>query len=506
MPPPVMSLRSVHKRFGANEILHGIDLDLETGGCVALAGENGSGKSTLAKIMSGVEQPTRGRISWDGREVRLPTPRAARDLGVAVIPQELAYVGGLSALENIALANWPKRHLIASRRRYRAWIGERFAELGLDLDLHSPMDALGLAERQLVEIAKALLRDARLIILDEPTASLHRPEARRLLTLLADCKARGVALVYISHHLEECTEIADQITVLRHGRVAADLPAASATPEEIVGHLLGPDHSAAPVPAQARPPAAEEADGPALRLTGWRSGRVPALDGVDLSVRAGEVVSVFGILGSGAETLARSLGGHQAGTAGRTEVCGRVLRSAPRSPAAARRLGIGYVPAERKTDGIATVRSIAEHLTLMTSGRVSRLGFTTRRKEEEIAAGLAKEYGVRCTSPRQRIGELSGGNQQKVLLASRIAAAPAVLVLHEPTRGVDIAARAQIHRLIVAAARAGAAVVVVTCDATEAVAVGDRVVVIRDGRVRRDLGGADKNENAVITAATGGTQ
>ncbi|MFI7643770.1 sugar ABC transporter ATP-binding protein [Nonomuraea sp. NPDC049400] len=495
-----MSLRSIHKRFGANHVIRGLDLDVSAGECIALAGENGSGKSTVAKIMSGVEQPTSGRVVWNGTDVRLASPRTARGLGIAVIPQELAYIGGLNALENIALATWPKNAVLTSNRRYLAHVGDALDELGLKVDLRAPMESLTLAERQSIEIAKALLHKARLIILDEPTAALHRPEAARLLRLLATCKQNGVALIYISHHFDECFEIAERFTVLRNGSAVATLPARSTSREEIVSHMLGPEYT--------QPSAAARTGGgegaPVLRLTGWTSARVPALHGIDLDVRQGEVVAMFGILGSGAETLARSLGGHQRGTSGHTEVSGLRMRGAPGSAAAARRLGIAYVPAERKSEGIAEIRPVSEHLTLMTPGRVSRFGIVSRRREEALATRLTQDFGVRCGSVRQPVGELSGGNQQKVLLASRVSARPRVLLLHEPTRGVDVAARAFIHHRIVDAARDGAAVLIVTCDVAEAVAVADRVVVMRGGRVVRELRGQDKNEKTALAVATGG--
>jgi ABC-type sugar transport system ATPase subunit len=370
--------------------------------------------------------------------------------------------------------------------------------LGLDLDLEARMTDLGLAKRQLVEIGKALSANARVLILDEPTASLNGVEADRLLATLTAMKARGVALVYISHRLDECFRLADEIVVLRNGYVASRRAPAETTTEQIVADMLGREYSE-PELAAAR----ERANrAPAVKVVDWATEQIPRLHGVSFEAHAGEVLAIFGLVGSGVESIARGLGGHPGmRISGSIEIDGQPQRPF-RDPGAARRMHVGYVPAERKTDGLALARPVQEALTVLVTGQVSRAGVVRHRVERRLAKKLVAAFKVRCQSPGQPVGELSGGNQQKVLLASRLAAAPKLLVLHEPTRGVDVGARAQIHELVVAAARNGAAVVVVTSDLAEAIAVADRLHVVRQGVVVAELSGADKTDAAALTAAT----
>jgi ABC-type sugar transport system ATPase subunit len=474
---PLISTRVLSKRYGLTAVLKDISLDLCEGKCLALVGENGAGKSTLVKILSGVVTPSGGTLSLRGQDVRFGSPRDAQAAGIATIPQELAYVPQLTVAENLLLGRWPHRFAMTTRRKVRAAGAELLARLDLDLDPDAVMADLSLAQRQLVEIGKALSADARLVILDEPTASLNGVETERLLGMLTALKRRGVALLFVSHRLDECFRLADEIAVLRNGLVASLRPPSETTAGQVVNDMLGreyvrPDLSAAPGTREA---------GPLVRAVGWTTDRVPRLHGVDFEAHRGEVLSIFGLIGSGAESIARGLGGHTGVKIhGSLEIGGTTLPPF-RGPTAARRAGVGYVPAERKTDGLALGRPVLEALTVLVTGSVSRGGFLTRRRERRLGARLIERFQVKTRSPRQAVGELSGGNQQKVLLASRLVAEPELLVLHEPTRGVDVAARSQIHELIVQTARHGTAVVVVTSEADEAVALGDRVLVIRQG-------------------------
>ena len=495
---PFISVRSVSKRYGATTVLHDVSIDILSGNCLALIGENGAGKSSLVKVLSGIIQPSEGWIEVEGVRTRFGSPREAQAAGIAIIPQELAYVPNMTVGENLLLGRWPQRLTLTSSRRIRSAARRLLDDLDLDLDPDLLMTELGLAQRQLVEIGKALSADARLVILDEPTASLNGVEAERLLDTLTAMKKRGVALVYISHRLEECFRLADQMVVLRNGRVAARRTPSQTTPEQIVTDMLGRDYVE---PHLAAAVERSEQD-PALRVIDWRTEQIPRLRGIDFEAHRGEVVAIFGLVGSGAERIAQGLGGHTASRiTGSIEIGG--VRGRPfRSPSAARRARGGYVPAERKTDGLALARPIQEALSVLVPGQVSHAGVVTRRGEHRFARRLVDRFGIHCRSPQQPVGELSGGNQQKVLLAGRLAAGPDVLVLHEPTRGVDVGARAQIHELIVETARNGAAVVVVTSDLAEAVAVADRLHVVRNGVIVDRLSGAAKTENAALTAAT----
>jgi ABC-type sugar transport system ATPase subunit len=495
--PSLVSVQGLSKRYGFTDVLRDVTLELAPGRCLALVGENGAGKSTLVKILSGLVSPTGGQMTLEGTDVHFGSPRDAQQAGIATIPQELAYVPDMTVAENLLIGRWPNRFAVTSRKMIQSAAQALLQRLQLDLDPGAVMADLSLAQRQLVEIAKALSRDARLVILDEPTASLNGVEAQRLLDMLASLKARGVSLLFVSHRLDECFLLADEIAVLRNGQVAARTAPADTSPDRVVNDMLGREYVK---PQLAAAPSATGAV-PLVRVVGWATDRVPRLHGVDLTAHRGEVLSVFGLIGSGAESIARGLGGH-GGTKihGSMELDG-VDQHPFRSPGAARRAGVGYVPAERKTDGLALGRPVMEALTVLVTEKVSRGGLMARRRERRLAARLIERFGVRTRSPRQPVGELSGGNQQKVLLASRLAAEPNLLVLHEPTRGVDVAARSQIHELVVRTARSGTAVVVVTSDVDEAVALGDRLLVIRKGLVAADLRGPQKTKAAVLLAA-----
>lgn len=497
-----MELRGIGKRYGTNQVLQEIDLELVPGRCIGLVGENGAGKSTLLSIISGKTPQTQGTLTLDGQEVSFRSPRDARALGIQLIPQELAYVPHLSVAENLMMPNWPKNRWGVTQRWLRRAGADAVARLGLDIDVRRDMIDLSLAERQLVEIAKALLGDARVLILDEPTASLHARETELLLGKLRELKADGVSLIYVSHHLDESFEISDEIVVLRNGRMEDRRETTDTSLGRTVGLMLGGEYEK----PEATPAAAGSPTEVVLRLQGWNSELQPAIDDVSLEIRTGEVVGIFGLVGSGAETVARALGGHEKRVAGSVFVAGSAAEvPVPSTPRRAQALGIAYVPAERKTDGLALNQSISENLTLMVLGRFAgAAGWMKGRAQLAGAQALATETDVRCTSVRQDVGELSGGNQQKVLLASRLAAAPPVLVLHEPTRGVDIGSRTQIHQQLSAFARQGAAVVLVTSDVQEAIDATDRLIVMRDGRVVDELTRERKTKSLALETAAGG--
>lgn len=498
-----MELRGIGKRYGGNQVLQGIDLELVPGRCIGLVGENGAGKSTLLSIISGKTPQSEGTLRLDGREVSFRSPREARALGIELIPQELAYVPHLSVAENLMMPNWPKNRWGVTQRWLRTAGAEAVARLGLSIDVRRNMIELSLAERQLVEIAKALLGDARVLILDEPTASLHARETELLLGKLRELKAEGVSLIYVSHHLDESFEISDEIVVLRNGRMEDRSDTDATSLGRTVNLMLGAEYEK----PEAEELATDIVHDVALRLTGWNSETQPAIDDVSLDIRRGEVVGIFGLVGSGAETVARALGGHDKQVTGTVHLGEKAAAAlpVPSTPIKARALGIAYVPAERKTDGLALNQTISENLTVMELGRFATgVGVMRGRAQLAGATRLAADTDVRCTSVRQEVGELSGGNQQKVLLASRLAASPEVLVLHEPTRGVDIGSRTQIHQQLSSFARAGAAVVLVTSDVQEAIDATDRLIVMRDGRIVDELTRDRKTKSIALETAAGG--
>jgi ABC-type sugar transport system ATPase subunit len=493
--PPALWLEHVSKRYAATMVVRDVTLDLRPGECVALVGENGAGKSTLVGIISGKIAPTEGSVSIDGEQAAFRSPRDARARGIAVIPQELSYVPDLTVAENVMLGNWPTSRPIARQRWMRAQCRALFDRLHIGIDVRRTMAELSLADRQLVEVTKALASEARVLILDEPTAALYAREAEALLEQLRDLKRKGVSLLYISHRLDECFEIADRVAVLRNGELVDVSPSERATVHRTVQLMLGRDYREPPARASA------ETSGPALlEVDRWSRRRQPALYDVSFDIRAGEVLGIFGLVGSGGEAVARGLGGHDSAVSGSLRR-GTRRHVVPRSPLAARRLSIAYIPAERKSDGLALSQSVSEHLTMMVIGRFAKSGWMRKRAQLSASRQLAERFDVRCKSVKQDTEQLSGGNQQKVLLASRIAASPGVLVLHEPTRGVDIGSRAQIHGALADFTRHGAAAVVITSDLQEAIGATDRLLVMRSGRVVAELTGADKTAPRALALA-----
>jgi ribose transport system ATP-binding protein len=497
-PEPVMEVRAVSKRYGSHAVLHDVTLAVAPGETVAVIGENGAGKSTLAKLMAGVTRPDGGEIRFRGRPVTFNSPRDALQAGIGFIPQELAYFPDLSVAENVLVGAWPsKAGLVAPRELLRHAIeaSERF---GIPLDMARPMRTLKLGERQLVEILKALCREASALILDEPTAALTAAESRKLFALLADLADRGHGIFYISHRMDEVFRFSDRVDVLRNGRLVTSAPTATTTPAHLIEAMLGQ----AAGELTGIESAARTGEPPALSIRDWRKSGEPGLKGVSLDVERGEVVGLFGLRGCGAELVSEALGGLHRDIDGGLEVAGRRTGKIT-SPRAARRASIGYVPAERKRDGLVLTLPVQANLGLLTLPALSRLGFLRRRLERQAARRWADVFNIRLRSLGQATGELSGGNQQKVMVASRLATEPVVFALQEPTRGVDVGARMELHRFIREVAGRGVGLLIVTTDVEEAVLITDRLLVMRDGAVVAELAGNDKTQRRALALAAG---
>ncbi|ALN75055.1 sugar ABC transporter ATP-binding protein [Aureimonas sp. AU20] len=496
---PLLQLRGIAKSYGAHRVLSGVDLQLDRGESIALIGENGAGKSTFSRILTGVAQPDEGEILLDGERVSFSAPRAALAKGIAFIPQELAYLPDMSVAENILLNQWPARAGMTRRAASIRRAEEECRRYGIDLgDLSRRMGDLKLADRQIAEIAKALTRRARLIVLDEPTAALSEAESRALFAILGRLNAEGVGIIYISHRMDEVFGFSHRVAVLRNGSVVAVRRPSETTPGELIADMLGQAAGEA-----VHRGGADAARGePVLRLADWRHGGTVALHGVSLEIGHQEIVGLYGLRGSGTDLLAEGLGGLRPEMSGELVLNG-IARPPFRSPLEARRAGVAYLPAERKRNGLVLGHAIRNNLSAMVLKRLSRFGFLRQRAERRAAGDVAKRFDVRCRSIEQPVGELSGGNQQKVLLASRMAADPDVLVLHEPTRGVDVGARVQIHHFLSENASRGCATLLVTSDLEEAVAISDRLLVMREGRIVGTLTGAGKTQGAAVALAAG---
>ena len=489
---PGLRTEGLTKAYGPHTVLADVSLAVTAGEVVAVIGENGAGKSTLAKCLSGATSPSAGTIQVDGQVVVLDSPRAAAAHGIAYLPQEPQHVLELSVAENLLLGRWPSRRGLALRGSARSLARSELARMGVELDVSAPMSSLRPSERQLVEIVRALGSGARVVLLDEPTAALHRAEADRLYTAVGRLAEQGVAILFISHRLDEVQRFSDRVAVLRNGSLVATLPTAEATRATLIGHMLG--HAAVELTA----PAAA-ADRPLLlEAVGLSAG---ALAPIDLAIGRGEIVGLFGVRGSGADVVAEVLGGRRDDAVGQLRIAG-IERHAPRNPRAAIAAGIAYVPADRKAYGVISVLSVQKNANLLVSGRVSSAGVVRRRRDRREAAELAERFDVRHRGLGLPIDHLSGGNQQKVLLGSRAALARPVLVLHEPTQGVDVGARLRLHELIRKMATAGTGVLLVTSDVEEAALLSDRLLVIRDGRLAGELHAPGVTQEAALRLAT----
>jgi ribose transport system ATP-binding protein len=485
----------IRKEFPGVVALDGVDLDVLRGEVHVLLGENGAGKSTLVKILSGACHKDAGAISIDGAEVEIDGPRHARELGIGVIYQELTLVPTLSAAENILLGREPRRGFgLVDRRRLRHTARQALDQIGASFDPRRLVASLTVAEQQLVEIARALSLDARVLIMDEPTSALSERETQTLFATIRRLTGRGVAVVYISHRLAEIFEIGDRVTVLRDGRHVATREIRGADRRELV-RLMADRDVEDQIPKRSVPIGEE-----VLRVDGLRRGGV--LHDVSFTVRAGEVVCLAGLMGSGRSDVARSVFGADAPDAGEIHIRGR--RRHIRSPREAIRAGIGFVPEDRKGQGLVLGLSVRENIALPVLRLLSRIGVVRGRAERELGIRFVRELRVKTPSPEHRVRDLSGGNQQKVVLAKWLACNVRVLVLDEPTRGIDVGAKQEVYQLINRLAAEGTGILLISSELPEVIGLADRVIVMREGRAVTELARADASAERIMASAVGG--
>jgi ABC-type sugar transport system ATPase subunit len=494
--PARVALRGIVKSYGGALALRGVDLDVRGGEIHALCGENGAGKSTLMNVLGGATRPDSGTLSLDSTVLRLRDPADALRRGIAVIHQEIRLVPTLSVAENLALGNEPSTLGWVHRARMRRRAAEQVAALGFALDPEARVEELALGKRQLVEIARALGRDARVLVLDEPTAALGPVEAARLFAILDELRRRGLAIIFITHQLDEIFRLADRVTVLRDGERVGTWPVSEQTPGGLVAAMIGEREAACPE-ARSDGPRREGREA-TLRIENLR-GRV--LRGLSLEVGRGEIVGLTGLAGAGHEELGRLVVGAERAAGGAVTLGGDPFR--PRHPAEALRRGVGLLPADRAGEGLIPTRDIEANESVSALSRWARMGWVTPRSRRRRAEAAAREHGIVCRGVSQNVMELSGGNQQKVLLARAALTGPAVLILNEPTRGVDVRNRVAIHEWVRERARRGAAVVVVSSDPHELLGLAERIVVVRSGRGVAELEAAGADENALVGLVTG---
>jgi ribose transport system ATP-binding protein len=487
-------LVSIGKRYSGTKALDNVSVEVAGGSVHALVGANGAGKSTLGKIVGGVIRPDDGQLYVDEREVRYASPREARTDGIATIAQELSPVSNLSVIENVYFGIEPRRFGLVQWRKMRAQYQELVSQWGFELDGNAKVGTLRTADKQKVEILRAVACDARVIVMDEPTSSLTSVETKTLHRMIRTLRESGRTIVYVSHFLDEVLELADTVTVLRSGRLVRTAPVAEETEESLVAGMFGaaaeaehfekPQRSTAPV---------------VLEVSGLR--REGVLRDISLQIRAGEIVGLAGLVGSGRSELARAIAGVDPIDGGTIAVDGRARRI--RSPADAMAAGMAFVPESRTDDGLFMALTLAANTTFADLRSVaSRFGVLRRALERAKTSSLLKVLSVEPPVPSAKVENLSGGNQQKVLFARWLFRNPHVLILDEPTRGVDVAARAAIHRLINNLAAEGTAVLLISSEIEEVLGLAHRVLVIRRGSITREFG-ADPPMDAVMEAAFG---
>jgi ABC-type sugar transport system ATPase subunit len=498
----LVRMRGITKRFGPITVLQDVDLEIRSGEVLVLAGENGAGKSTLIKILGGVYTEFDGTIELAGRSVRPRSPAEANDLGVSVIFQELSLVRSMTVADNLFLGRPAARFGFVNERAQQAAAREWLDRLGIGTDVSRRVEDLPIAEQQLIEVAKALARSARVIVMDEPTSALGAPEVEKLFGLIRDLKARGCGLVYITHRMEEISRLADRIAVLRDGRLVGEAPASELPAPKLVQWMVGREMKAQ-VTRGAVTPGAER-----LRLerftvfSGRRDAR-PAAKDISLTVRAGEIVGVAGLQGAGNSALFWGL----FGAWGRRRVAGRALLNgrplAIQSPAAAIRQGVALLTNDRQGTGLVLSLSVVANATLADLPRLSPGGWRRPRRELAATEKLGAALSLRTSSLHAEAGALSGGNQQKVALAKWLQTAPQVLLLDEPTRGIDVGAKREIYAWMDELASRGVAILLITSEMPELMALSDRIVVMHRGMVTAAFARAEATAERVLAAAMG---
>lgn len=495
LPPagqPVLVMQGIVKSFSGVPAIRGVDLDVSAGEVLALLGENGAGKSTLMKVLGGVYAPDQGVLKLDGREVAFRSPQEARAAGIAVIHQEFNLVPGLTATENIFLGQESSQAGFVSHREERRLAAELFRRLGATIDLDAPCSQLTTAHQQLVEIARALAREARIIVMDEPTAALTAAEVGRLFEIIRDLAKRGIAVIYISHRLDEIFALAHRVVVLRDGRNVGTLPTAELGRTQLIEMMVGREL------ADEYPRRSVNLGPPRLVVTGLSRGR--AVRDVSFTVRSGEILALAGLVGAGRTETLRLIFGGDARDAGEISLDGRHLDI--RSPRDAIAAGIGLLTEDRKLQGLVLGQSVRDNFALPNLDTLSRYGFVDGRRERTAFGRHIETLRIKVSSQEQRAKHLSGGNQQKVVLAKWLERDCEVLFFDEPTRGIDVGARHEIYLLMNDLAARGKAIVMVSSELPEVLGMADRILVMHDGRITGEIAsGPDVTQEQVMRLA-----
>jgi L-arabinose transport system ATP-binding protein len=491
-PPGTLEIRGVSKAFPNVQALLDVSIDIQPGEILAFMGENGAGKSTLLKIINGDYHPDTGTMTIDGQRLSFSNPRAAHKTGIRVIYQEPEIIPGVDVAENIWVGELPKRAGLLDRRRLNEQVQRSLAEYGFQdiLPVNLLGDQLSSAQRQIVEIMRALKSGVRVLALDEPTSSLTDDEVTRLFTLVRRLRDQGVAIIYVSHRIKEILQLCDRVAILRDGQLITIKPAAELTEAEIVRLMVGRDLS----DVFHRRPAGTDRE--VVRAEGlcsnWHTD-------VSFHINAGEVVGFAGLVGAGRTELAKVIFGELPKTSGQIFLEERSVNI--HRPVDAIAKGIGFAPEDRKREGLVLIRSVLENASMAILRRISRFHFVRSRLERSIATDFVERLRVRTPSLDQEVGKLSGGNQQKVVLARWLAVKPKILILDEPTRGIDVGAKAEIYHLIDDLANEGLGIMFISSELPEILGLSDRIYVMQNGRITGEIAGAEATEEAILNLA-----
>lgn len=491
-------MQGISKRYGGVRALQDAGLTVEAGRIHAVLGENGAGKSTLIKVMAGVVAPDEGRMLLEGQPVTFASPAAANAAGIVCIFQELSLIPDLSVADNISISRPPRRFGLIDQRAQRRRAEEALARAGAE-DIHplALVKDLSLSRRQMVEIAKALARRPRILILDEATSALTAADVTKIYAVLKRLRSEGLALIYISHRMHEITELADECTVFCNGRSVASYAAGTKTDQEVVELMIGREYSHAfPPKATAVPPPAAV---PRLELRGLSWG--DRLDGISLKLHAGEVIGLGGLDGQGQRELLLALFGVLRGTTGDVLIDGRRTRIAAPSDARRPEVGMALIPEDRKTEGLMLPMSVGDNLSFAALPQLSRWGVVDRPAERAAIERIMRLLAVRSDGTARAAGSLSGGNQQKLVIGKWLLTGPRIILLNDPTRGIDVGTKQEIYQLLRHLAEQGAAILFYSTDYDELIGCCDRVLVMYDGAIRRELVGAEITERALISSA-----
>ncbi len=495
--PPLLEMRGISKAFPGVQALSDVSFTLNAGEIHALVGENGAGKSTLMKVLTGGISKDAGTILLRGQPVEITSPRGAIDVGIAIIHQELTLIPYLTVAQNIYLGREPRGmapgtvNWVALNRQ----AGELLERLGLGFRPTTLVSDLSIAQRQMVEVAKALSLSASIIAMDEPTSALSDREVEALFTFIRQLRSQGVGLIYISHRMAEVFELADRVTVMRDGRYVGTAPISELTEAKIINWMVGRTLG------ELYPKTSTPQPDAVLKVRGLRRG--VELQDISFELHRGEILGLAGLVGAGRTFVARALFGADPVDSGEIWLDGQTVRI--RSPQQAIKLGIGFVPEDRKAQGLFLGLAVRHNISVTGLSALSRLGVVNRKRRDALAKRYVDELGVRTPSIAQRVRNLSGGNQQKVVIARWLTLNPKVLLLDEPTRGIDVGAKAEIYALISALAAKGMGILMISSELPEVLGVSDRILVMREGKLVGEFSRAEATQDVIMVAATGGT-